>query len=151
MWGNVRLDAQGRPEKLVLADARRQLLLSLPDDIAVFEAAVPPFVRDLLEKYWFDNAWKDAVNFDVEEREAPMFFRNLPVDIQQEAKAYAERKGTADAALQFAQTDFIRWADDFFTLQNERTMVRPLANVLGHLQADDDIDKGKEHMIYVQN
>ena len=140
VWGTVFLDSQGRPVKLMLADARRQLLLSLPEDIAVLEAAVPAFVRDLLENYWFDKAWKDAVNFDVEEREAPMFFRNLPVGIQLEAKAYAERKRTADAALQFAQTDFIRWAEDFFTLQNERTLVRPLANVLGYLQADDDID-----------
>ena len=97
VWGTVLLDSQGRPVKLMLADARRQLLQSLPEDIVVLEAAVPAFVRDLLENYWFDKAWKDAVNFDLEEREAPMFFRNLPVDVQQEAKAYAERKRTADA------------------------------------------------------
>ena len=69
-----------------------------------------------------------------------MFFRNLPVGLQQEANAYAERKRTADAATQFAHADFNRWAEDFFTLKNERVMVRPLANVLGYLQADDDID-----------
>ena len=54
-----------------------------------------------------------------------MFFRNLPVGLQQEAKAYAERKRMADAALQFALTDFNRCAEDSFTLQNELAMVQP--------------------------
>ena len=140
VWGTVLLDSQGRPVKLRLADARRQLLLSLPADIADLEAAVPAFVRDLLENYWFDKVWTDAVNFDLGERESERFRRHLPGAVQQDAKVYAERKKKADVELQSAERDFYRWAQRFFTAHNERDLVRPLANVLGYLQAEDDVD-----------
>ena len=140
IWGEARLDSQGRPAELFLGDARRQVVQSLPEDISVLNAAVPSFVRELLECWRFDRAWKDAVNFDLGERESERFRRHLPGAVQQDAKAYAERKKKADAELQSAERNFYRWAQRFFTAHNERDLVRPLANVLGYLQAEDDVD-----------
>ena len=140
IWGNVRLDSQGRPVKLFLGDARRRVVQSLPEDVAVLNSAVPSFVRELLEHWWFDRAWTDAVNFDLGERESQRFRRHLPSALQQDAKAYAEKKKKADAEMQSPQTNFFIWAHRFFTEQNECHLVRPLANVLGYLQAEDDVE-----------
>ena len=106
----------------------------------MLNTTVPSFVRELLECWWFDRVWKDAVNFDLGERESERFRRHLPSAVQQDAKAYAERKKKADAELQSAERNFYRWAQRFFTAHNERDLVRPLANVLGYLQAEDDVD-----------
>ena len=81
------------------------------------------------------------MNFDLGERDSQRFRRHLPGALQRDAKAYAEKKNKkADVELQSAEAKFFRWARRSFTARNERDLVRPLANVLGYLQAEDDVD-----------
>ena len=138
VWG-VPVPGSDGSARLYRADVRELVLRSLPVKFADLEAKVPHFIRAMLQN-WFRVAYDDAVNVNNGDREAEYFREHLPENVRQDVVAYAEQRKDAERAVISAVEDFECFADAFFTEANERSFVRPLAEILGYINSGDDED-----------